>query len=195
MNLLELTTELVTTLRRPDMVGVIKSYVRQVVVQCHAATQFQRDLVEEIIPIPSPAPVVKITQPPRLRTLMSLSPCDAYGMRLATRNPEGGYSIVAPNDIMTMSGNEMVDIAYIAGPTITVRSSVASSHMFIQYYQTPDIRDDNTQTWIMEQFPELIMSGVRARYYQSTNNQQAAGESQMFLADLQDLVAHLGGVR
>jgi hypothetical protein len=193
MNIAELTTELATELRRPDMIDRIRGFVRQVVTHCHAATEFQRDLVEEIVAVPSPAPVIKITQPPRLRRLISIAPCDALGTQLATANPEGGYAIKSPTDIVTMSGYLMTDIAYIAGPTITVRGSGAT-HLFLQYYQTPDLQDELTQTWIMEQFPDLIKTGVRARYYQATNNQQAAGEAQLFQQDLLLLVSHFGGV-
>lgn len=194
MNLAELTTELATELRRPDMVDRLRSFVRSVVVQVHAASQFQRDLVEEVVGVPSPAPVIKITQPPRLRSLLSIAPCDIHGNLIRTVNPEGGFSIRHPADIITQSGNQMVDIAYIAGPTITIRSSVNCSYLFMQYFQTPDVRDELTQTWIMEQFPDLIKAGVRARYYQAINNPQAAAEAQLFQSDLLDLVAHMGGV-
>lgn len=193
MNLQELTTELSTELRRPDMVDRLRSLVRQVVIQCHSASQFQRDLVEELVPVPSPAPVIKITQPPRLRHLLTIAPSDAYGNLAATRNPEGGFSIRSPADIMTQAGHQMVDIAYIAGPTIVVRAACAYTHLFMQYFQTPDVQDVLTQTWIMEQFPDLIKTGVRARYYQAFNNPQAAGEAQLFQSDLLDLVAAFGG--
>lgn len=194
MNLQELTTELSTELRRPDMVDRIRSLVRQTVLKCHAASQFQRDLVEELVPIESPAPVIKITQPPRLRQLLTISPADMYGNLVPTANPEGGFSLRHPADIMTQGGNQMVDIAYIAGPTLVVRSSVGYTHLFLQYFQTPDVQDVLTQTWIMEQFPDLIKSGVRARYYQAFNNPQAAAEAQLFQDDLMDLVAAFGGV-
>ena len=194
MNLAELTAELATELRRPDMANQIRGWVRQVVIQCHSATQFQRDLVEEIVAIPSPTPVMKITQPDRLKHLVSISPCDAYGTLLQVANPMGGYMITSPTDIYSQSGKQLMDIAYIAGPTITIRSSSVPSHLFLQYYQTPDVREDTTQTWIMEQFPELVKSGVRARYYQATSNQQAAAESQLFTQDLMDLVSNFGGV-
>ena len=194
MNLAELTQELATELRRPDKIAEIRGWVRQVVIQCHNATEFQRDLVEEIITIPSPTPVMKLTQPDRLRKIIALNPCDAYGNLLATNNPQGGYLMVAPTDIYTQSGHQMTDVAYIAGPTITIRSSSVPTHIFIQYYQTPDVRNEVTSTWIMQQFPELIKSGVRARYYQASNNQQAAAETQLFTADLVELVSHFGGV-
>ena len=193
MNLQELTTELSTELRRPDMVDRLRSLVRQVVIQCHAASQFQRDLVEELVPVPSPGPVIKITQPPRLRRLLTIAPADMYGNLVATRNPEGGFSIRSPADIMTQAGNQMVDIAYIAGPTIVVRAACAYTNLFMQYFQTPDVQDVLTQTWIMEQFPDLIKTGVRARYYQAFTNPQAAGEAQLFQSDLLDLVASFGG--
>lgn len=194
MNLAELTQELATELRRPDMIDRIRSFVRSVVVQCHAATQFQRDLVEEVVQVPSPAPVIKITQPPRLRSLLSIAPCDVFGNLIKTANPEGGYTIRHPADVVTQSGHQMVDIAYIAGPTITIRSAVNCSYLFLQYFQTPDIKDELTETWIMEQFPDLIKAGVRARYYQAINNPQAAAESQLFQSDMLDLIAHMGGV-
>lgn len=193
MNLQELTTELSTELRRPDMMDRIRSLVRQVVIQCHSASQFQRDLVEEFVPIPSPGPVIKITQPPRLRKLLTIAPADMYGNLIATANPEGGFSIRHPADIMTQSGYQMVDIAYIAGPTITIRSATGYTHLFMQYFQTPDVQDVLTQTWIMEQFPDLIKTGVRARYYQAFNNPQAAAEAKLYQEDLMDLVAAFGG--
>lgn len=195
MNLAELTTELASELRRPDLVNQIKGYVRQVVRQVHAATEFQRDLVEELVAIPSPANQFKIPLPSNYRRMLRCFPCNVYGVPYATANGRPEFEVVAPNDLFTMSGEMMQDVVYIAGPTLVVRASTAVSYMVMQYYAEHDTRDDDTETWLMKLSPELIKSGVKARYYQATNNQQAQAEATMFMQDLDSIVSHYGGVK
>lgn len=195
MNLVEITDEVVSELRRPDLAAQLKGYVRQIVRQVHSATEFQRDLVEQQIAIPSPTMKFKIPLPADYRRMLRCFPCNVYGVPKETANPVSEFRMVAPNDLFTMSGAIMVDIAYVAGPTLVVSASTPCDYMVLQYYAEPDIRDDDTETWIMKLVPELIKSGVKARYYQATNNQQAQAEANLYMQDLTLLIAHYGGTK
>jgi hypothetical protein len=172
----------------------LKACVRQVVKYLHGVTEFQRDMVQELVAVPQPANVMQITQPPRLRRLYAIYPADAYGNLMATNQPNGGYEIVSPGDITTRSGYQMVDVAYIAGSTITIRAANAPSHLFMQYYQDPDVAEDTLETWLMLQEEDTVADGVRARYYQMTNNNLAQGESALFQDSVQRIIAQYGGV-
>jgi hypothetical protein len=195
MNLAEISAEVTTQLRRPDLAAQIKGYVRQVVRQVHAATEFQRDLVEQVVTIESPMQQFKIPLPDDYRRMLRCFPCNQYSVPCATANGRPEFEMVAPNDLFTQSGQMMQDIVYISGPTLVVRAGAAVQYMCLQYYKEHDVRDDTTETWIMKQFPEVIMSGVKARYYQATNNGQAQAEASMFMQDLDSIMSHYGGTR
>lgn len=195
MNVAQLTERAKQELRRPDMVDRLKALVRQTIIKVHNASEFQKDLVEELVAIPSPTPNMRLLCPPRLRRFLAVYPADSLGNVYATRNPEGGYLFVQPNDLVTQAGRQMVDIAYVAATTLNIRSALVPSHLLMQYFQEPDVGDDNCSTWITQQYPDLIMEGVRSRYYMSVNHELQRGEIALFNDSLEALISQHGGVR
>lgn len=195
MNVAQLTARAQQELKRPDMADRLKALVRQTIIKVHNASEFQKDLVEELVAVPSPSTNMRLLCPPRLRRFLAVYPADSLGSIYPTRNPEGGYLFVQPNELVTQSGRQMVDIAYVAATTLNIRSGLAPSHLLMQYFQEPDVSDDNCSTWITQQYADLIMEGVRSRYYMSVNSDLQRGEIALFNDSLEALISQHGSVR
>lgn len=195
MNLKDMTVLAIGLLGRPDKEAEVASLVREVVREVHSMHYFDRDLVEEVIEFPKPSPLIKFPLPPRWRKFKFINPVTSHGVPVRTAHKDGGFKLVQSSHVVTQAGNIMPDCYYIAGSAVVLKAKVAVRYLAVQYYQYPDFSDEYLETWIMADNSELILTGVRGRFYLD-NGQEQRGQQlqQAFIRNLQQLIDnHSGG--
>lgn len=194
MRLEKIVEAVVKEMRRPDITADVIRATRATILHLHGSAGFAQDLVEDIVEVTQSA-IVKINLPPRFRKFNVVMPLDSKNnpIRLPTR--DGYLEAVSPSEIMTPGGRQVTNCYYVAGAAVVCRSQTAFSKLYLQYYQTPEVSDPNLETWIMAQYPELVMLGVKARVYNSPlrNPELAQATKQQYVEDLETFLFDQGG--
>lgn len=164
MRLEKIVEAVLSEMRRPDIKNDVIRAVRATILDLHSSASFPRDLVEDYIELDESA-LIKFNLPPLFRKFNAVVPLDKHKnpIRLPTR--DGYLEPISPAEVMTPGGRQVTNCYYVAGAAVVCRCQVAFSKVYLQYYQTPQVSDPNLETWIMALRPELIITGAKARVY------------------------------
>lgn len=196
MNIKAMLAELISTTRRPNNSAELRKALVHTIREVHAWQSFSRDLVEEVVELQATASLVKIALPPLFRRIYRLTPVDAQGMPLPTRNPNNEIRVLTPDQLFTQSGKMMVDVAYITGPTLTMKFSAARKFIHFLYYANPNVEQELTETWIMQEIPEVIIDGALSKFYRGQDSEaQARGYQQTYLEAMNAFASFHAGAK
>lgn len=178
-------------IRRPDRNDAITRALRATILQLHTSGFYSRDIVEDFIDISTPENYMKIVQPPRFREVDAIAPVTQAGSRIGITTRNNEYEKVSPHDLFTEAGNELLDIYYISGSTFVIRSSIKPERLYVRYWQLPEVSDWYLETFIMEQYPELIINGTTARVYKQMRQDAASDYQELFNQDFPAFVEQM----
>ena len=194
MNLKTLVATCVELLGRPDKESEIALLTRSVIKELHNMALFSRDIVEEVIEFPAPACLLKFPLPPLYRRFKYISPVTKAGARVRTSHKDGGFKLVTAGYAITQSGRKLPDTYYIAGSAVVVDSTLKVHKLYIQYFAYPDFQDPHMESWIMSEAEDLIITGVRARFYSDNGSEQRGRELMTsYTRNMQQLVDENSG--
>lgn len=158
MLLSEIITDVVSTLRRPDLQSFVATRARQQIKLLHSMDTFPRDKIEQTLTLQNPGSLIRTTLPAQWRKFDIIVPLTATGTRIALPTDgvdQIGFKEVDPRKTQGYHNMEDTDYYYIAGDVFNVKMSVGAAKLFVAYYKYPDLTSDNAVTWITESFPEL----------------------------------------
>lgn len=142
---------------RPDLELETNFAVRSATLSAHNGGAYLRDFITQGVLIPNAAYLTSLDVQvlfPRIRGLSSVQLLDTTGAPLI--RPE--IEVLELGDIRDpIYGNLKQDIAYMAGTSLNVRSSVPASGYLVGYYQTPLARRETFNSWIAQLAPEIIV--------------------------------------
>jgi hypothetical protein len=152
-----IVADVITLTGRPDLAAEIEFAVRTATLSSHAGGAYLRDLNTELVQLVSPAYLTAIDigeTLPRCRGVATLSICDSSFVPL--ESPE--IEIVEIGDIRDPVYKMLKnDIAYLAGSSLNVRSSVPSYGYLVEYYTLPSTRRETFNSWIAQLMPAIIV--------------------------------------
>ena len=181
----DLCAEVQAVFRRPDKQAVVESKVKEAIHAAHTRDKFQRDVVE----FSSPSIVCGGVRnaytlnladlgAQRFRSLVSVQHLDSLtglaGNEIAIEDfPQASFDIYgmskAPR-VIAIGDSLIVDLGDAAG---------TSRKFYILYVAFPLLTAPVPESWIMRDFPYLIIHDALARLYRITGNAEQAGAARM----------------
>ena len=180
----EIVTDIIDTLRRPDLQSFVEVRARQQIKLLHSFDNFPRDKVEQTITIQNPGVLVRTALPPFWRKWDSIMPITYEGNRIPLPTDDVdwvGFREADPRKVMGYRDNVDTDFYYVAGDALNIKMSVAAPKLLVSYYVYPDLRSPNAVTWVTETFPELSTYRILMVCYRMLGNfEQAAAVEQLY---------------
>lgn len=189
MNIADIVERVIRETGRPDLEALIQSTAVSAIRQVHAKADFSRDVIEETIEVPSPAPTVRLTLPPRFRKFAVLAIADQYGRAIRKCKPVSSTAVISSLNKMPL----IEPSYYVAGQTYTVSGNQAYllpiQQLYVQYLETPPLDNLGGTSWMTELYPEVIINYALFKVHGKTGNDTKSNEAlRLHLSQLEELV-------
>lgn len=172
MMLSDIVQRVIEETGRPDAANMIQLIVQNSVRQVHAKAKFRRDIVEETIPVPSPAHTVRLTLPPHFRQFKDVAITDNFGRAMDVCDN------IQPSSVLNqLSINNVNPTYYVAGSTYTVASNglhLPIHYLYTSYYTVPPLENLGSTTWMTDLYPEAIVNYALFKVHSKVGNNEKA---------------------
>lgn len=160
--------------KRPDLAEESLIAVRTATLSLHGRQAWPRDVATSLVKLPNASYLTALDAQvllPRLKGLSTVRVCDVNFAPMESPHVE----IVEMGDIYDpVYGTLKNDIAYIAGTTVNLRTSVAASGYLIEYFQVPRANRNEYNSWIAELAPDVIVYQAAAIVFTTNGNEEKA---------------------
>ena len=151
----ELVQEVYLLTNRPDRSGETESAVKAATLKAHKSDFYSKDIFETGVEFPTSdfrQSLDYITFIPNFRALK-------YFRIVEDENDDKGtfLDIITPDEILDSYGCNRVNIAYVAGRVLEIRSSVEFTKALMGAYVSPVVRKEAYTSWVAEQYPFAII--------------------------------------
>lgn len=167
-----LCADVYTLTNRPDYVGETALAVKAATLKAHASDSYFKDLFETGI-VFTPADYLQTIDyrviAPKYRALKYLRKFD-----VPSNTPGKFFKIKTPDDVVDDYGKDLLDIAYVAGSVIQVKSSTLITNALFGCYIHPTVDSDATfNSWIANEYPYAIIYEAAAIIFGMLENIKA----------------------
>jgi hypothetical protein len=159
---------------RPDLEAETELAVRTATLSAHSSAAYPRDSVLVSIQLPSAVSVflsavdIQVSLP-RFRGLSSVQLLDSTFAPVSL--PE--IEIVEMGDIRDPIYHQIRnDIAYVAGTSLNIRSSIPAYGYSVEYFQSPLVRREHYNSWIAQLAPDIIIYQAAAIVLGTNGNEE-----------------------
>lgn len=188
MQVIEIINRVIAETGRPDLAEMIELTVTSCIRQVHSKALFKRDLVEEVIKVPDPSNLIRLTLPPRFRRFRDVVITNNYGQSMhPCKN-------VNPSQILARPAqSEAKPNYYVAGTTYTVSGGTTHllpiTYLYTSYYTTPPLESKATATWLTELYPETIINYTLFKIHGKVGNDKKASQAYiLYEAQFTDII-------
>ncbi len=204
-----LSADVYVLTNRPDLVSETKVALRKSIFKCHSADTFKRDLAIQRLQMATYSTIepnsfrwsIGLNEFPRFRRPKFLR----YPPELGSPNippaplidyPSGAvwtreFTEIAADNLFDSYRSERSNYFYIAGSTITIKSSFGIDYLDFGYYQyplIPALSTDSIVSWICDQYPDAVIEEAAGTVFkmigkddESARYQALFGENIMIL--------------
>ena len=156
MTLNELIAEVYTITNRPDLVAQTLTAVRSATLKLHQMDYFYKDLFETGVTFSSATYLQQLeyrTLVPKWRALKYIRKTDS------TAYQDGAFLEVLgiPEQVEDAYKINRVDVCYVAGSVIQIRSSTQLQYILLGCYVNPDITVAGYNSWVALDHPYAIV--------------------------------------
>jgi len=151
----ELITEVYNLTNRPDIIAETAAAVRAATLKAHHSDFFSKDMYEVPITFEEAAYIHTldyISVLPNYRALNYLRKFDE-----ASDEPMEFITIITPTEVLDSYNVRRLDIAYVAGRAIEIRSSTEFSKLLMGAYVSPVISSTDYSSWVADLYPYAIV--------------------------------------
>lgn len=174
MTLTELQDEVKLLTNRPDLVNETLSAVRAATLKLHQSDYYYKDLEELVIAFSAAAYRQQLeyrTLVPYYRALKYIRKSDITG------SGEGAFfDIIVPENVLDDYNLNRVDVCYVAGSVIQIKSSTSFQYALFGCYVNPNITTTGYDSWIALDHPYAIIYEAAAIIFKTV------GETDQFAA-------------
>lgn len=174
----ELVQEVYTLTNRPDRVGETQVAIRAATLRSHHLDFFYKDIQEQYLTFATSDyyQQIALTSIFNFRALSymrkyypgvvgdqtyqagQVPPLQNIGYYPGNNLPDGReIKIITPTNVLDSYGMNKVDVAYIAGSTIQIKSGDQIQNILFGYYQNPDVTMQGYNSWIAREHPYAIV--------------------------------------
>ena len=151
----ELVEEVFLITDRRDLKVETESAVKAATLKAHRSDFYSKDIHEQGVEFN----VADFRQSLDYILLISNFRSLKYLKRVDDENDDVGkfLEIITPENTLDSYGINKIDIAYVAGRVLEIRSSVEFSKMLLGAYVLPIVREGAYDSWVAEQNPFVII--------------------------------------
>lgn len=188
MNFAELTAEVLSIVKRPDMLPRIESAVRAATLKAHRQGFFYKDLVESGVSFTTPAYIQNFLPKdifgPAYRKLKYIRYWH-FSEQDSNKGSRGRF--LTPIDIensVDAYGYDKVDAYYFAGQVIQIRTAIELSHCLAGAYLNPIVATPETfNSWIADDQPYAIVYEACRQIFNQIGKPSDAQDMQQALVE------------
>lgn len=194
MNLTELTDEVYTITNRPDLVGETLSAIKAATLKLHQSDFYYKDLFETGIQFDTASYTQQLEMGnviPRFRSLKYLRRYDNSG----SGAPAEFYEVLTPGELLDEYGLDKVNVAYMAGLVLNIKSYSPLEFALVGVYLNPNITTSGFSSWIATDHPyAIVYEAARVLFKMTGFDEQAAaydklGAEQLAMVKISGLYA------
>lgn len=178
MTFAELLIEVYTITGRADLVDLTKLAIKSATLKAHQTDFYAKDLYEAQFNFVSAEYIqsfVYFSFIPNYRALK-------YARKFNTSDSTAGdfFTLITPEELLDEWNRERTDVCYVAGSTLSLKSSTEFDSMILSAYVSPIVVEANYSSWVAALYPYAIIHEAARLVYTSTG-QDAEKRSQMDL--------------
>lgn len=184
MTLEELKNAVIDITKRPDLEAKTLQAVQMTTLKLHSRDFWRRDLVEVAAEFDSSSYLQSFNVYEFLAQFRSLKYVRKYNQKF--------FEIIDPIEIFNGFGKEKVDVGYLAGEVLHLKSSSPFSVIQIGYFKHPVVTEENYSSWIAKEFPYAIIHQASAELLLGIGYQELAGAQLKLAEDSYKLMQRTG---
>lgn len=183
MDFTGLCNEVITLTNRPDLVAETQAAVRAAILRAHHLDFFPKDLYENYYQFSSPYffQTLPLNLIPNFRAIKYIrkyysqnflpvppyplpAGVDRFGIYDPGANlPDGRYfKIIDPKESLDSYGLNKIDVAYLAGQQINIKSGDAFQIALVGAYVHPIVTEVGFNSWVASEYPYAIVFDAAA---------------------------------
>ena len=187
MTLAELQAEVYLLTNRPDLVAQTSAAIRSATLKTHQLDYFYKDIFERSIVFPTDSYIQQLEYRPlfpRWRALKYLRKTTAQSF------DDGVFFTVIPVPEFVEDSYRInqVDVCYVAGDLIQIRSSSKFQYLIVGCYRNPDITTGTYSSWVALDHPYAIIFEAAASIFKQTGDTDQFAAYMRMSAEEQQLV-------
>lgn len=213
MNYSDLVAAVYTLTNRPDLVNETATAIKAATLRAHHSDFYYKDIVEvaanftnltylQQIPlgffssfralkyIRKYYPGATINNPPpQDQNPNNFPPLFGSYYTPGANLPDGRFfEIITPEEVLNSYGVNKIDVAYLAGQTIQIRSGDAFQYVLCGYYQHPNVTPDGYSSWVANENPYAIIYAATAIVFKTIGYDE---QNQMYSGLMAEEIAML----
>jgi hypothetical protein len=173
MNLSDLTTEVVTWTRRPDLAPLILSATKASIRHLHGMEDFPEDILELTITDTVEDVIHSFIYRDIWTTYRKLK----YVVPLANGTPVDPLELIDPRSIFDDIHAFRTNVFYVAGENLQIRTALPSKDFVIAAYIFPTITDTTTTSWIAASYPYAVIHKACANVFNAIGLKEDANSA------------------
>ena len=186
-----LVSDVMTLTNRPDLVNETNLAVRAATLKAHQSDDYIRDLTEYSITFSASdyyqsldfKLVVPLWRKPRY--------IRKYDPTATTGGPGDFLKYIEPEKVIDEFRADRLDVFYVAGSNIQIRSSTILSQILCGAYINPDVTTAGYSSWIADDYPFAIIYEAAAIIFKTVGyDEQVPVYRQLVAEQLQMLKQH-----
>lgn len=190
MTLAELLAEVYALTNRPDLSAESTSAIKAALLKMHHVDFFYKDLQAALVSLPGTDFVASFETSllPRFRAMKFIRKWYATSLNTQVWPAANGMAgpfltLKEPSDILSSYGRELLDIYYVAGTSVNIRTSDAPPKLLVSWYQNPNatLAGLNAGTdWVCIEHPFAIVFDAASSVFKMIGyDEQSARFSQL----------------
>jgi hypothetical protein len=172
---------------RPDLVNETKLAVKAATLKMHHSDYYYKDLVEDSVTFGTSEFLQQLDVKalfPHFRAVKYARRYDNSG----TGQAMNFFDILTPGELIDAYGNDRVNVAYMAGDVLNIKSREAFQHMLFSYYRNPDITESGFTSWIARDHEfAIIYEAIRTIFKSTGFDEQAAAYEKLVAEQVGEL--------
>lgn len=172
----EIIADIISLTNRPDLVAETDLALRTATRSAHLSDCYARDCQTTTIQLPDMTYVTQLDRVslfPRLRSFSRVQLVDSNYFPIIFP-PEQQIKIIELEDIFDSYGRVRNNVAYLAGTTMNIRTSILGSGFLITWFNVPALDSESFNSWIAEEYPELLIFWAASIVLGATGNESKA---------------------
>lgn len=181
MTFAELLTEVYNITSRSDLIDLTKSAVKAATLKAHQTDFYSKDIYEVQFQFASKQyeqSLDVIDQIPNYRALKYMREYDT-----STGTSGKFFDVLTIEELLDEWGREKVDVAYVAGREIKIKSSIEFDTISLGCYVNPVVTEADYSSWVADLYPWAIIHEAARVVFGTVAQQAEAAIQKNFVAE------------
>lgn len=181
-----MVADVFTLTNRPDLVGETSVAVKAATLKVHQREYYDKDIFESGIAFDSSLFVQQLAYKSlvplwrSLKYLRKFDPTTASEFDGSQGSAGAEFKLITADNILDDYKIEKVDVMYVGGLNLNIKSSTAFQYALLGCYVLPDITDDGYNSWIAQEHKyAIIFEAVRVVFKTIGFDEQSVGYEEL----------------